>query len=107
MQAVSLCSVNDLTRRKENSPEDEGDKTLFSVFSVLSAFSAFSALSAFLVLSRTFEPRSLSEELKWRHNISGDHTGPGHPIAGGEEHLHLQGGPREQQHGLLSDHKTV
>jgi hypothetical protein len=35
--------------------------------------------------------------------MSGEQTGPGHPIAGAEEHLNLQGGLRYKQLGLLSD----
>jgi hypothetical protein len=37
---INLYLVNDKTRRKENSPEVEGDKTTFSAFSAYSVFSA-------------------------------------------------------------------
>ncbi len=39
-QAVNLFPVNDLPRRKENSPEIEGDKVAFLAFSAFTVFSA-------------------------------------------------------------------
>jgi hypothetical protein len=39
-QAVNLFPVNDLPRKKENSPEVEGDKMAFLVFSAFTVFSA-------------------------------------------------------------------
>jgi hypothetical protein len=39
--------------------------------------------------------------------MSGKHTEPGHPLASDEEHLHLPGGPREQQHSRLSTHVAL
>jgi hypothetical protein len=57
MQACQPTSSNSLTRRKENSSKIEEDNMALSV-----SFTAFLALSA---LSRTFEPRSWPNELKW------------------------------------------
>jgi hypothetical protein len=39
--------------------------------------------------------------------MSGENTGPGHPIAGDEGQLHLLGAPQEQQCCLVSDHKAI
>jgi hypothetical protein len=39
--------------------------------------------------------------------MSGEYTGPGRPFASDEEHLHLPGGPREQQHSRLSTHVAL
>jgi hypothetical protein len=58
-------------------------------FGVLNTFLAF---LAFLGLWRTFELKKRINELKWCHDMSGEHTGPGRPIASGEEPLHLPGG---------------
>jgi hypothetical protein len=41
--------------------------------------------------------------------MSGEHTGPGRPIAiaSDEEHLHLPGGQQEQQRSRLSTHAAL
>jgi hypothetical protein len=58
-------------------------------FGALNKFSAFLAFSG---LWRTSELKKKINEIKWHHGMSGEHTGPGVPIASGEEHLHLPGG---------------
>ncbi len=76
-----------------------------AAFSLL--FTAFSALLAFWVLWRTSELMKLSNEPKWRHYMSGEHTGPGGPDASGSEHLHHPGGLWDPERRLLSDHKDI
>jgi hypothetical protein len=49
--------------------------------------------TAFAGLWITFKLKKPRRETKWRHDMSGKHTGPqGDPDASGSEHLHLPGG---------------
>ncbi len=78
--------VNNLVRKKENSPEVEGDEMVFSAFSVVSALSALSTYSEF-------------STCQWKYWTTASYC------RWWKENLHIHGGPWDQQHHLSSDHQ--
>jgi hypothetical protein len=55
------------------------------------AFLAFSALLTLFWHSRKLKKRT--SDLKWSHDMLGEHCGLGHLDASDREHLHLGSGP--------------